>query len=217
VLNPRDQGVSEIRLEADRLACERGERLVFEDVGFAVSSGDILSVRGPNGSGKSTLLRLLAGFLRPVEGSVFWNGESVFGEAEDFRARVCYVGHLDPIKLALTVRENIDLWTGLGGNSGNVDEALAAFALDNLADLPARYLSSGQRRRLNLARLVAEQKPLWLLDEPTVGLDDDSVDRLQVGLGAHRDAGGIAVIATHSDLSVGPVKELLLGRTKELS
>lgn len=203
--------MSETRLEADGLACERGERLVFEAVGFALTAGDTLSVKGPNGSGKSTLLRLLAGFLRPAEGSVSWNGESVFGEAEDYRTKVGYVGHLDPIKLALTVRENIDLWTGLCGRSGNVDEALAAFGLGGLADLPARYLSAGQKRRLNLARLVAEQRPLWLLDEPTIGLDTASAERLWSALRAHRSQGGIAIIATHTELSVGPAKELNLG------
>ena len=209
--------MSQACLEADRLACERGERLVFEGVSFVLSSGDILSVRGPNGSGKSTLLRLLAGFLRPVGGSISWNGESVFGESENFQISVGYVGHLNSVKLALSVRENIDLWARLCGKSDNVDEALKTFALENLVDLPARYLSSGQKRRLNLARLVAEQRPLWLLDEPTVGLDDNSVDLLQTALGAHRSAGGIAIIATHSDFLGRSVKGLRLGQTEGLS
>lgn len=206
--------MSEVRLQATHLACERGERLVFEGVGFALKAGDILSVRGPNGSGKSTLLRLLAGFIKPVDGSVTWGGESIFGEAEDYRTEVGYVGHLDPVKPALTVRENIDLWTGLSGKGAHVDEALAAFALGDLAGLPARYLSSGQRRRLNLARLVAEKRTLWLLDEPTVGLDTASAERLRSVLRDHRAGGGIAVIATHTDLSVGPVQELRMGASE---
>lgn len=209
--------MSEARLEANSLACERGERLVFEGVGLALKGGDILSVRGPNGSGKSTLLRLLAGFIMPVDGTVTWNGESIYSEAEDYRMDVGYVGHLDPVKPALTVRENIDLWTGLSGKSAHVDEALTAFALDGLASLPARYLSSGQRRRLNLARLVAEKRTLWLLDEPMVGLDTASAERLQSALRAHRAAGGIAVIATHNDLSVGPVEELQMGTSQVVS
>lgn len=209
--------MSEVRLQADRLACERGERLVFDEVGFALKGGEVLSVRGPNGSGKSTLLRLLAGFLRPAEGSVTWNGESIYGEAEDYRTRVGYVGHLDPAKLALTVRENIDLWAGLSGKPANIEEALGVFALDGLASLPARYLSSGQRRRLNLARLVAEKRTLWLLDEPMVGLDTASAERLQSAVRAHRDAGGIAVIATHNLLAVGPVEELHMGASEVVS
>ena len=201
----------------ESLHCIRGERTVFAGLDFSASSGSALILQGPNGSGKSSLLRLMAGLLRPASGSLFRDGLTIEDDPEYHRSSLHYVGHYDAIKPVLTVSENLSFWAGVRGETKSVGAALERFGLSPLADMAARLLSAGQRRRLNLARIAASPAPLWLLDEPAVGLDDDSVDRLQVGLGAHRDAGGIAVIATHSDLSVGPVKELLLGRTKELS
>lgn len=187
-------------LTADNIACVRGGRLVFADLDLSVPKGTALVLNGPNGAGKSSLLRVLAGLIRPVVGTISWEGEDIADLAEDFRGSLHYVGHSDPVKPALTVRENLKFWAGMLGSRDPVDNALAAMGLRPLADMPARYLSQGQRRRLNLARLVVEGRPIWLLDEPTVGLDAASIARLEMLLDTHLSTGGVAVIATHAAL-----------------
>ena len=191
------------------MAAFRGERLVFSEVDFAVRAGQVLLVSGPNGSGKSTLLRLLAGLLRPAAGMLTWGGANVFADLPAHAGRVAYVGHQDAVKPGLTAAENLRFAARLNG--GVVQDALDAVGLEELGDLPARMLSAGQRRRLALARLLLSRAPLWLLDEPTLGLDAASVDRFGVMLDAHRAGGGMAVAATHLPLPVGEAAELVLG------
>lgn len=196
-------------LQAAGLAAFRGERLVFSEVDFAVRAGGMLLLTGPNGSGKSTLLRLLAGLLRPAAGMLTWGGANVFADLPAHAGRVAYVGHQDAVKPGLTTAENLRFSARLSG--GIVQDALDAVGLEELGDLPARMLSAGQRRRLALARLLLSRAPLWLLDEPTLGLDAASVDRFGVMLDAHRASGGMAVAATHLPLPVGEAAELVLG------
>jgi heme exporter protein A len=184
-------------LQATGLAAFRGEKLVFRDLDFTIPDGGALLFTGPNGSGKSTLLRVLAGLLRPAAGEVRWDGP------------VAYVGHLDAVKPALTTAENLRFAAAVGG--GDVGAALASVGLETLADLPARMLSGGQRRRLALARLTLSRAKLWLLDEPTLGLDDASVHRLGGVLATHRARGGIVAAATHLPLPMGDAAELALG------
>jgi heme exporter protein A len=196
-------------LQAAGLAAFRGERLVFSEVDFAVRAGAVLLLTGPNGSGKSTLLRLLAGLLRPAAGMLTWGGANVFADLPAHASRVAYVGHLDAVKPGLTAAENLRFAARLSG--GVVLDALTAVGLEDLGELPARMLSAGQRRRLALARFVLSRAPLWLLDEPTLGLDAASVDRFGAMLNAHRAGGGMAVAATHLPLPVGDATELVLG------
>jgi len=196
-------------LQAAGLAAFRGERLVFSEVDFVVRAGGMLLLTGPNGSGKSTLLRLLAGLLRPAAGMLTWGGANVFADLPAHAGRVAYVGHQDAVKPGLTAAENLRFAARLSG--GIVQDALDAVGLGELGDLPARMLSAGQRRRLALARFVLSRAPLWLLDEPTLGLDAASVDRFGVMLDAHRAGGGMAVAATHLPLPVGDAAELVLG------
>jgi len=184
-------------LQAVGLAAFRGEKLVFRDIEFTVPAGGALLLTGPNGSGKSTLLRVLAGLLPPAAGEVLWDGQ------------VAYVGHQDAVKPALTAAENLRFAAAVGG--GDVDEALAAVGLRELADLPTRMLSAGQRRRLALARLALTRAGLWLLDEPTLGLDVASVEQFGGMLQAHRARDGVVVAATHLPLPIGEVAELRLG------
>jgi heme exporter protein A len=195
-------------LQAEGLAVLRGERLVFRDVAFSLEAGGALLLTGPNGSGKSTLLRLLAGLLRPTAGTLRWDGEDALADLPMHAHRVGYVGHLDAIKPGLTAAENLAFAARVGG--GSVTEALAGMGLEQLADLPARMLSAGQRRRLALARLGLARVPLWLLDEPTLGLDGRSVDRFGGLMEAHRAAGGAVVAATHLPLPLGQTAELQL-------
>jgi heme exporter protein A len=181
----------------------RGGRLVFRGLSFALGSGEALVLRGPNGSGKSSLLRLLAGFVRPFAGELSWAGAPIAADATAHRARLAYVGHADAIKGVLTLRENLAFTLALGGAPpAALDAALARFDLTLLADSPARFLSAGQRRRLALARLVGSARPLWLLDEPAVGLDAANRARLEAALAEHRAGGGLAVLATHGDVEV---------------
>lgn len=189
-------------LAAADLACVRGGRLVFEDLGFTLRPGDALVLRGPNGSGKSTLLRLLAGFLRPTAGWLSWDGVPFAAVAPEHRARLHFVGHADPVKPLLTVAENVRFAAALGGGPAAVAAGLAGFALDDLAATPARFLSAGQKRRTTLARLLANPRPLWLLDEPGVGLDRANRTRLEAAIAAHRAEGGLCVLATHGDVAV---------------
>jgi heme exporter protein A len=190
---------------AEDLACVRGGRLVFEALEFRLEPGDALTLRGPNGSGKSTLLRLLAGFLRAAAGRLSWGGEEITAAAAapEHRARLHLVGHADPVKPLLTVAENVRFAGALaGGAAASVGAALRAFGLEDLAGTPARFLSAGQKRRTTLARLLASPRPLWLLDEPGVGLDRASRAKLEEAIAAHRAGGGICVVATHGDVEV---------------
>jgi heme exporter protein A len=196
-------------LQAEGLAAFRGERLVFRDLDFTVSAGGALVLTGANGSGKSTLLRLLAGLVRPVAGRLLWCAEDALADLPLHAARVTYVGHLDAVKPGLTADENLRFGARMGG--GSVVAALQALGLGDLADVPARFLSAGQRRRLALARLALGTAPLWLLDEPTVGLDAASLERVGTLLRAHRAHGGIVVAATHVPLPLDDVAELRLG------
>jgi len=156
-------------LAAENVAVFRGERLVFRDLGFRLGVGGALVLAGPNGSGKSTLLRLLAGLVRPAAGRVLWDGTDAFSDIAGHGRRVTYVGHQDAVKPGLTVTENLRFAAAVSGRP--IAAALAAVGLEALADLPARMLSAGQKRRLALSRLVLSAAPLWLLDEPTLGLD----------------------------------------------
>ena len=182
-----------------QLVCYRGERRVLSAVDFDVARGGALLLTGPNGSGKSSLLRAMAGLLRLEAGTIEWNDQDIAQDLAAHQSRVAYIGHLDALKPVLTVRENVAFWAELGGAVPGpvVDEALAAFGIGHLADLPARILSQGQRRRTNLARLVTVPAPLWLLDEPTVGLDTAAIADLDTAIGAHRAKGGIVIAASH--------------------
>ncbi len=191
-------------LKAENLACLRGGRPVFADLSFELPPGQILVLVGPNGSGKSSLLRILAGLLRPALGALSWDGEPVARDYLVHFDRLHYVGHQTALKPRLSVGENLSFWAELRGvsSAGAVGEILERLALSHLTEHPAEILSSGQRRRLALARLLVAPAALWLLDEPTVGLDEASIGRLRGIIAEHCAGGGSAVIATHLDLGL---------------
>ena len=195
-------------LQADGLAAFRGERLVFSGVGFTVAPGGALLLTGPNGSGKSTLLRLVAGLVRPEAGRLLWEGQDALADPAAHAGRVAYLGHLDAVKPGLGVAENLRFW----GTPTAIAAALAQMDLSALADLPARMLSAGQKRRLAIARLALCDARIWLLDEPTLGLDTASVERFGALLAAHRAGGGIVLAATHLPLPLPEAATLRLVR-----
>jgi heme exporter protein A len=201
--------------EGHDLACLRGGRIVFARLGFAVESGGLLVLRGRNGAGKSSLLRMMAGLIGPANGSMLWAGEEIADDMPAHNARAVYAGHSDALKPALTVAEHLSFHAALRGTgTDKIGEALDAFDLSKLANLPARLLSQGQRKRVALARLIAAPAALWLLDEPTNGLDADSVAKLEAAIAKHRENGGIVVAATHLDFAGAQATTLILGERK---
>ena len=198
-----------MRLELAGLGCRRGGRVVFREVSFTVNTGSAALVRGPNGVGKSTLLRVLAGMIPPMAGQVLLDGTPV--DAATLQEQVAYAGHLDAVKPALTVQQNLAVWSGIFGTGADrVGPALDLFGLADLADHTVAQCSAGQKRRLGLARLMVVNRPLWLLDEPTVSLDTASARLVAELVTRHVSGGGSALIATHIDLALppGPVLEM---------
>ena len=201
-----------MQLRSENLACERGGRTVFTGVNFTLDGGAALVVTGRNGAGKSTLLRVLAGLLRTAGGRVALTGgtpEATLPEQSH------YLGHLDAVKPSLSVRENLTFWASyLGAPRGTpMEPALDAVGLGHLADLPAAYLSAGQKRRLSIARLVAVKRPVWLLDEPTSALDTQSQGRLATLMADHRASGGMIVAAAHGPIGLDTFNELKMGQS----
>jgi heme exporter protein A len=198
-----------LRLIAENLACERGGRLVFEGLSFSAQAGDLVAVAGRNGAGKSSLLRVVAGLVPKSAGKLSLEG----GDAEKgIGEQMHYCGHSDALKPSLSVRENLGFWRGYYGGTGlDIEDALDLFAIEHLADLPAAYLSAGQKRRLSLCRLFVSRRPVWLLDEPTSALDVDTQARLAALMGEHLAGGGLILAATHGDLGLSPSRTLAIG------
>ncbi|MEM8811115.1 MAG: heme ABC exporter ATP-binding protein CcmA [Pseudomonadota bacterium] len=188
------------------VACERGGLLIFAGLSLTVRAGTAVQITGRNGAGKSSLLRLVAGLLEPSAGHIRFDGIA----ADETRADHChYLGHENGLKRQLTVRDNLAFWEAVYGPSGrDPDDALLAVGLERLADLPAGFLSAGQKRRVAIARLLVSQRLLWLLDEPNAALDRQADGILGDLVTAHLRNGGLAIAATHMPLPF-PVAETL--------
>jgi len=196
-----------MRLEATDLTCIRGGREVFVRIGFAVAEGEALLVTGRNGAGKSSLLRMIAGLVRIARGRLVLTGSDTDLPLAE---QVHYLGHQDALKPSLTAAENLDFWARYLGE-GETAAALDALGIDSVAHLPAAYLSAGQRRRLSIARLVAVQRPIWLLDEPTSALDRAAQERFAELMRGHLAGGGMIVAAAHGPIGLERARELQLG------
>lgn len=177
------------RLTATDLACRRGERLLFRGLSLDLSAGDVLHVTGENGTGKTSLLRILAGLLSPYSGEV--SHEGAIGMLDERPA-------LDPDQ---PLGEALRFWQQVDG-CADPAEAITAMELVPLLEVPVRYLSTGQRKRAAMARLLCQQAPIWLLDEPLSGLDDRAQARIAETVSAHAAAGGIVVLASHQPIAV---------------
>lgn len=203
-------------LEAQDLACMKGERLLFRKLALRVQAGGLLRVAGPNGAGKTSLLRILCGLAVPEAGQVRWNGLDVHTRAgrEAFAPAVLYLGHAPMIHGLLTPLENLHMLCAADAAPPAVadcEAALRAMGLGAALVLPCRVLSAGQRRRVALARLLvggktaqgAPARSLWVLDEPFVALDVASVAQLADTITAHCRAGGMAVFVSHQEAPFG--------------
>jgi heme exporter protein A len=199
-----------MRLSGRGVRCVRGGREVFSGLDFQASSGEALAVTGANGSGKTSLLRMIAGLLTIADGSIGLEG----GEGElTLPEQAHYLGHRDALKPALSVIENLTFWRDfLGGEAFDSRASLAAVGLDHAIDLPAAYLSAGQRRRLSIARLLAVRRPIWLLDEATSALDAAGQNMFATLMNDHLGHGGLIVAATHVPLGIA-TRELRIGGT----
>lgn len=181
------------------VTCARGGRILFADLSFALGPGEAAVVVGPNGVGKSSLVRVAAGLLRPTHGAVGISGErALLGEASA----------LDP---ELPLLRALGFWARIDGRAEMIEEALAAFDLSALANVPVRLLSTGQRKRAGLARIVTSGADLWLLDEPANGLDASAVAMLEAAIIVHRAHGGIALVATHTPIAIHAAQHIDLG------
>ena len=192
-------------LEASDLSCIRGEQLLFEGLSFSIGRGELLALQGRNGSGKTSLLRILCGLSAPACGTLRWGGKTIAALGEDYRRALCYLGHHSAIKEELTPLENLLASAKLAEDP--LDEGLAIEALEQLGlagreDLACRYLSQGQKRRVALARLANERRPLWILDEPFVALDASAIRRVADLIGAHLQRGGLTVLTTHQPVEI---------------
>ena len=203
-----------LALEVRDLTCIRGQRALFRDLSFSLTAGRALALQGPNGAGKTSLLRLIAGFLRPAGGNIRLrtNGEDV-ADAEERGKFMGWLAHQDAVKPQLGVREQLVFFALLYGSERDPEEAMRAFGLMPLAELPGQYLSAGQKRRLALARLQLSARPLWLLDEPLAALDTAGKKLVAETVTAHCAAGGIVVAATHEELGVD-CEKLTLGAAR---
>lgn len=199
----------EISLTAHEISCQRGDRILFAGLSFALRAGESLLVTGPNGAGKTSLLRMIAGLL-PLHAGRLEGGDPSVPLFE-----LChYVGHANGIKSALTLHENVGFWADFLGGSGDLEGAFQKFGLASLEELPAGLLSAGQKRKLSLLRLFAAPRPIWLLDEPSVSLDAPSVAVLGEAISEHLAHGGIAVVASHTPLKARFTQELALKRER---
>ena len=188
-------------LTLDGVTCVRGGRMLFEGLSLALGAGQAALVTGPNGVGKSSLIRVAAGLLTPAAGSVTGEGA---------RALTTEAAALDADR---TLAQALHFWALLDpveDAAGRVRDALDATGLTILADVPVRLLSTGQRRRAAIARVVASRAPVWLLDEPANGLDAVAVTGLERLIAQHRAGGGIALVATHQPIALPGAIEVAL-------
>ena len=197
-----------MHLIGSSLSCKREGKLIFSELSFKVSSGEICLIKGPNGSGKSTLLRLLAGFLKVSSGEITLDNKKITNKKDVIYENFFYLGHNNPLKSYLTVKQQIDFWEGI--TQKKYDLEVDSFNLKNIMNLKIYECSDGQKKRIGLSRLTIDDKKIWLLDEPTNSLDIDNIKILKKHLKLHQKKGGLAMIASHENFIFRPYKDIKL-------
>lgn len=186
------------KLEARNLSCIRDERVLFSELNFVLTSGQVLLIEGANGAGKTSLLRILTGFRKPDDGDLFWD-DLLIDDTQDFYQDTAYIGHNNGLKDTLTAEENLRYAQALASITATIDDALEQVGLNGYQDTLVRFMSAGQRRRLALARLLCTHKPLWILDEPFTSLDRASIKLFEQFITAHVTQGGLVIMTSHHD------------------
>ena len=199
-------------IRGEQLCCERGGRVLFNNLDFRLESGEAMIIQGKNGAGKTSLLRIITGLSQPLTGHVFWNDEDIEEIAEQFQANLQYIGHLSAVKRELTVRENLRLTMRLwpSDTTLSIPELAEVVGLRQRLSVPCARLSEGQLRRVSLARWFRSSQKLWVLDEPLTALDVGFIASIEERLQVHLQHGGIAIMTTHRGIDLGSHKATIL-------
>jgi heme exporter protein A len=202
-------------LAVDQLTCRRGLTNLFSHLNLTLNAGEMIYLKGANGSGKTSLLRIIAGLSRPEAGTISWHGADIELAREDYISKLLYIGHAPAVKEELTVAENLLTSLRIAGilaTNAMVNQALSGVGLNKRKSLPTRVLSQGQKKRLALARLALDDRPLWILDEPFNALDIEAIRWLEAQLENHLFEGGMVILTSHQAPKINPkrVKELNL-------
>lgn len=203
MITPNASSKNSKTLEVSGLSCVRDDRVLFEDLDFQLSTGQVLLIEGPNGCGKTSLLRILCGIRREDSGDVLWQQNLITVLGSRYREHLTYIGHHNGVKDLLTVEENLEVAQAMGcSNQTTLDQALTKVGLIKFADVMAQSLSAGQRRRLALARLLVTDASLWVLDEPFTALDKDGIKMFESLIDDYTQNGGMVVMTSHHELNL---------------
>ena len=190
--------------EIKKISCIRGNKLLFKGLNFKLNTKELLVIKGANGSGKTTLLKILSGLLNPISGSIIVNKKNINLLKDEYFKQFEYIGHENAIKSALTVRENLNFYLKIKKSldKKNFEKAIKIFNLKNLLDIKIENLSSGEKRRVSLSRLILSNSKMWFLDEPTNGLDKKNALIFFKILKQHLNSNGLAIIASHDEIKI---------------
>ncbi len=203
-------------LEVTNLTAIRDERVLFENLSFSLTTGDLVQIEGRNGTGKTTLMRIIAGLGDKDDGEICWNGQKVESSREEFHQDLLFLGHQTGVKRELTAFENLQFYQAIhapGTSRDDIFQALTQVGLAGREDVPVSQLSAGQQRRVALARLWLSEQTLWILDEPLTAIDKQGVKVFEELFLKHTSQGGIVLLTTHQDMfSNNPaLKKIKLG------
>ena len=190
--------------EIKNISCIRGNKLLFKNLNFKLNNKELLVIKGANGSGKTTLLKILSGLLKPISGSIIVNKKDMNLLKDEYFKYFEYIGHENAIKSALTVRENLNFYLKIKKDltKKNFEKAIKIFNLKNLLDIRIENLSSGEKRKVSLSRLILSKSKIWFLDEPTNGLDKINTLNFFKILKQHLQFNGLAIIASHDEIKI---------------